>query len=282
MEDVLVGAHISISGGVSKAVQRALDIGATTFQMFTANQKQWHGKPIDEDELNNWNSELKASGLKQLMSHDSYLINLGSPKPELLAKSRTAFREEIKRCQLLGLSYMNFHPGTATEGSVEQCLDTIVESLLAERKHINGGCTRLLIETTAGQGNTVGWQFEEIGYLIEQTKDTLPIGVCIDTCHIFAAGYDIRTKTGWNAVLKEFDEKIGLKHLYAFHLNDSLKPFASRRDRHANLGDGEIGIECFEFLMTDKRTKHLPKYLETPNGETRWKDEIALLKGMAK
>ncbi|MCH9614907.1 MAG: Endonuclease 4 [Chlamydiia bacterium] len=282
MQEPLVGAHVSISGGVSNAIERALNLGATTFQMFTANQKQWFGKPISDEELANWKDALQDSGLKKLMSHDSYLINLGSPKPDLLKKSRSAFKREIERCQMLGLTYMNFHPGTATDGTVEECLDTIVKSLMEVEALTNSGDVRLLIETTAGQGNTVGWQFEHLGYLIDQTKDKLPIGICIDTCHIFAAGYDIRTKKAWDETLKAFDKEIGLKHLYAFHLNDSLKEFGSRRDRHANLGEGEIGIECFEFLMTDARTKNLPKYLETPNGETRWVDEIALLKGMAK
>jgi deoxyribonuclease-4 len=215
------------------------------------------------------------------MSHDSYLINLGAPDPDNLAKSRNSFNEEIARCQQLGITYLNFHPGAALTTDPEVCLDTIIESLLACQKHIEKGDTRLLLETTAGQGSSVGWRFEHLAYIIEKTHKKIPIGVCIDTCHIFAAGYDIRTPAAWNATLAEFDKVIGIEHLHAFHLNDSIKGLGSRVDRHAALGEGAIGLECFSFLMKDPRTRLLPKYLETPGGPPLWKKEIAMLRKFA-
>ena len=279
---ILIGAHTSISGGVHKALLRGAEIGATTVQIFTSNQKQWHGSPIPGEEVEKWFETLEETGLKKIMSHDSYLINLGSPKPDLLQKSRKAFEEELSRCHQLKLSYLNFHPGSATGSTEEECLDLIVESLLSFEKQAAQGETRLLIEATAGQGTVVGDSFEHLDYIISRVKHKIPIGVCIDTCHIFAAGYDLRTPEACNDTLKTFDTIVGLSHLYALHLNDSLKPLNSRVDRHANLGEGEIGIACFDYLMTDPRTEKLPKYLETPNGETKWKDEIAHLKKICK
>lgn len=281
-EKLLIGAHTSAAGGVHNALLQAQEIGATTCQLFTSNQKRWQGKPIDEEELARWEDAFCQTGVQKVMSHDSYLINLGSPNEEGLHKSRIAFKEEFRRCQLLKLSFLNFHPGAALDGSEEHCLDTIVKSLelletLAEQSE-----TRLLIETTAGQGSSVGHRFEHLGYLIDKLHRKIPIGVCIDTCHIFAAGYDIRTKKAWDETLNEFDEKVGLKHLYAFHVNDSMKPLGSRRDRHASLGEGEIGIECFKVMMTDPRMREIPKYLETPEGPSRWVKEIALLRKFAK
>ncbi len=216
------------------------------------------------------------------MSHDSYLINLGSPDPLLLEKGRKAFREEIKRCHQLKISYLNFHPGAATKGTEEKCLDTIAESLLSMEDLVHQGHTKLVLETTAGQGTSVGHRFEQIHYILDKTHRKIPVGVCIDTCHIFAAGYDIRTEEGWKKTLQEFDDLIGLKYLSAFHLNDSQKDLGSRVDRHASLGKGKIGMDCFQFLMTSPKTRDLPKYLETPEGPPIWKEEIELLKKFAK
>ena len=278
---LLVGAHTSASGGAYHAIEEGEEIGATTIQLFTSNQKQWKGRTITEEEILQFNTFKEKTGIQVVMSHDSYLINLGSPDPLILSKSRKAFSEELQRCHLLDIDYLNFHPGAYTSSSLEQCLDTIVESLLEIAPLAHLGKTRLLLETTAGQGTCVGYLFQHLGYIIKKTHKHLPIGVCIDTCHIFAAGYDISTDEGWEATLKEFDKHIGLEYLYAFHLNDSKYPLGSRKDRHENLGKGCIGIDCFKFLMTDKRLRELPKYLETPNGETEWKREIALLKQFA-
>ena len=280
-KELLIGAHMSASGGVSNALLKGHEIQATTIQLFTNNQKQWNSRAIPEDELQKWHEALEKTGITQIMSHDSYLINLGSPKLELLKKSQKAFKEEIQRCQLLGLDYLNFHPGAATGSSEEECLDTIVESLLGFESLLADGQLRILLETTAGQGTSVGHRFEHLTYILDRTKNRLPIGVCIDTCHIFAAGYDLREEKSFDETFRLFDQVVGLDHLYAFHINDSLKELGSRRDRHAPLGKGEIGEACFAMLMTDPRTKHLPKYLETPDGDTNWKGELALLREMA-
>jgi deoxyribonuclease-4 len=213
------------------------------------------------------------------MSHNSYLINLGSNKKVLLSGSRKAMQEELVRCEQLNLSYLNFHPGSATGSDEKTCLDTIVESLLMLRPK---GNVILLIETTAGQGSCVGYKFEHLAYIIEKVDGKIPLGVTIDTCHIFAAGYDIRTRENWEATLKQFDDIIGLKHLKAFHVNDSIASLGERKDRHAPLGKGKIGLESFKFIMQDKRVKHLPKYLETPFGEENWAKEIKLLKTWAR
>ena len=279
-EEILIGAHTSAAGGAYKALLHGAEIGASTIQLFTNNQKTWHGKPLTEEDVILWNNAKKSTGIHVTMSHDSYLINLGSPNPDVWKKSKEAFGREIERCHLLEIDYMNFHPGAFTTSSTEECLDLIIETLLGFEHLTTKGTTRLLLETTAGQGSCVGAKFEEIGYIIEKVNSKIPIGVCIDTCHIFAAGYDIRTNAAWTHTLKEFDDAIGLNYLFAFHMNDSMQPFGSRKDRHASLGEGEIGLECFEFIMTHPKLKHLPKYLETPYPE-KWPDEIQTLKKMA-
>ncbi|MCB1119497.1 MAG: deoxyribonuclease IV [Chlamydiia bacterium] len=281
MAELLIGAHTSAAGGSFNALLEGKRIGATTVQLFTSNQKQWQGRTITDDEVAKWEETLQETGLSHIMSHDSYLINLGSNKPDLLEKSQRAFQQEIERCHLLKITYMNFHPGIAVGSPPEECLDRIVDSLLSMEALINRGSTRLLLETTAGQGTTVGWKFEELRYIIDRVEKKIPIGVCIDTCHIFAAGYDLRTTDACDKTLTAFDDIVGLKHLYAFHLNDSLKDLGSRVDRHAALGEGKIGLDCFRYLMTDKRIRSLPKYLETPGGCPLWVDEIKLLKEMA-
>ncbi|CDZ80907.1 Endonuclease 4 [Candidatus Rubidus massiliensis] len=280
-ESILIGAHTSAAGGVQNALYEGRELGATTIQLFTANQKRWAAKPLDNSTIDQWKLALSETGIKEVMSHDSYLINLGSPDAEMLSKSRATFSEEVKRCTSLGITYLNFHPGAAKTEDPQACLDKICESLLLMKPLLSEGKTRLLLETTAGQGSAVGWKFEHLGYIINKIQNEVPIGVCIDTCHIFVAGYDIRTKEAFDNTLNEFDQIVGLKHLYAFHLNDSVKGLGSRVDRHANLGEGAIGIEAFKLLMTDPRTKHLPKYLETPNGETLWKKELTILKEFA-
>lgn len=277
--ECLIGAHTSAAGGVHNALFEGQRIGATTIQLFTSNQKQWRGKQYSQKDLDLWQKALEETGLKKIMSHDSYLINLGSPNPEVLEKSLLAFREEIKRCHLLDISYLNFHPGAALKESREACLERIVQSLLEIEDLVLAGPTELILESTAGQGSTVGYLFEELGFIVDKVKDKIPIGVCIDTCHSFAAGYDIRTEEGWEETLREFDLKVGLKFLRAFHLNDSLKGLGSRVDRHRPIGEGEIGLESFCVLMRHPLTRDLPKYLETPGGPPVWTKEIALLKG---
>lgn len=277
-KQLLIGAHTSAAGGAYNALLEGKEIGATTIQLFTANQKRWESKPLEKSAIDQWNATLAATNINKIMSHDSYLINLGTPNPENLAKSHHAFRAEIQRCQQLNISFLNFHPGAMLDSTLEQCLDTIVESLLSCEDLVANGSLRLLLEATAAQGSCVGCRFEHLAYIIDKVHTRIPIGVCIDTCHIFVAGYDLRTPKACNDTLDEFNQVVGLQHLYAFHLNDSLKGLGSRVDRHASLGKGMIGIDCFKFLMQDSRTRDLPKYLETPEGPAVWKEEIALLR----
>jgi deoxyribonuclease-4 len=278
---ITIGAHTSAAGGAPNALLEGKVIGASTVQIFTSNQKQWQGREILPEEVAEWRRLLGETGIRSVMSHASYLINLGSPDPEMLAKSRRAIREELERCQLLGIPLLNFHPGTATDGEVVACLDRIVESLLELEDLAQKGSTQLLLEMTAGQGKSVGHKLEHIAYIIQRTQGKIPIGVCIDTCHIFVAGYDIRTVAGWEKTLEEFDQTIGLPFLKAFHVNDSVKDLGSRVDRHAHLGQGKIGMECFKFLATSPKTRHLPMYLETPRDLTIWTQEIETLRNWA-
>ena len=278
---IWIGAHTSAAGGAHNALYEGQQIGATAIQLFTSNQKQWHGREISGEEIDLWKKAIDETGIEKVMSHDSYLINLGSPDTILLEKSRKALREEMERCHALKIAYLNFHPGAATKGTEEDCLDRIAESLIAMEDLVHHGHTKLVLETTAGQGTSVGHRFEQIGYILKKVGRKIPVGVCIDTCHIFAAGYDIRTEAGWEKTLKDFDDIIGLKYLSAFHLNDSQKDLGSRVDRHACLGEGKIGLKSFHFLMQSPKTRDLPKYLETPEGPPVWKKEIALLKKFA-
>jgi deoxyribonuclease-4 len=280
--NLLLGAHTSAAGGAFQALLEGKRIGATTIQLFTANQKRWISKPLDQQAIDKWKETVHATGIEKVMSHDSYLINLGAPNPENLQKSLTAFRQEIERCRLLDLTFLNFHPGAALDSDPQQCLDTIVASLLQVRDLVEDGRLRLLLEATAGQGSSVGYRFEQLAYILDRLHQEIPIGVCIDTCHIFAAGYDLRTAEACDHTFKEFDQVVGLNHLYALHVNDSLKPLGSRVDRHAPLGMGLIGNECFRFLMNDPRTRNLPKYLETPEGPSLWEKEIQMLREFVK
>lgn len=281
-DQLLIGAHTSAQGGPHNALLEGKEIGATTIQFFTANQKTWHGKKLTPEAIELWEEARKSTGIKEVMSHDSYLINLGSPDKEGLQKSRNAFKEELERCHLLKVTYLNFHPGAALDASEEECLHTIVESLLELEELAAKGHTRLLLESTAGQGSSVGNRFEQLGYIVDMVQKKIPIGVCLDTCHLFAAGYDISTRAGWGKTVQQFDKQVGLKHLYALHVNDSLKPLGSRVDRHAPLGKGLIGIECFKVMMELPELRELPKYLETPEGPPVWKEEIKMLRGFYK
>lgn len=278
---LLIGAHTSAQGGPRHALLEGQSIGATTIQLFTANQRRWQSKPLTKETIEKWFETLKETQLSSLMSHASYLINLGAPDPTNLQKSRQALKEELQRCIDLNITFLNFHPGASLNSPKDACINTIVESLQTVSDLCEKGTTTLLIETTAGQGSCMGASFEEIAAMIEGVKKDVPIGVCIDTCHIFAAGYDLRTESAFNKTLDEFDKIIGLKYLRAFHLNDSAGGLGSRKDRHRPLGEGEIGIECFQCLMRDPRTREIPKYLETPDGPPLWEKEIAMLRKFA-
>jgi len=276
-----IGAHTSTAGGLHNALLEGENIGAATVQIFTSNQRQWKGRVLTPELLALWHQTLEKTRLKKIMSHASYLINLGSPNEEALVKSRQSFVEEITRCHQLEISFLNFHPGAAVGSKPEECLDRIVESLLTFEPCCEKGSTRLLLESTAGQGTAMGFLFEHLGYIIDRVKDKIPVGVCIDTCHSFVAGYDIRTAEAWEKTLGQFGTLVGLEHLYAFHVNDSLKDLGSHVDRHAKLGEGKIGWPAFNFLVTSEKTRHLPMYLETPGGPECWQTEIAELKNIA-
>ena len=285
-----VGAHTSASGGVFNAITNAQEIGAKAFALFTKNQKRWDAKPFDAKTLDKWFSTLEASGIepKHILPHDSYLINLGHPEEEKLQKSRAAFIDELQRCEILGLDRLNFHPGShlvkltkkqkedeALVSEIEnKCLDVIAESINIALDKTNG--VKAVIENTAGQGSNLGYKFEHLAYIIDKVEDKSRVGVCIDTCHMFTAGYDIRTREAYDATWEEFDRVVGFEYLSGMHINDSKPPLGSRVDRHHSLGEGEIGLDAFRFIMNDERMDDIPLVLETID-ESIWAQEIALL-----
>lgn len=275
---MLVGAHVSAAGGVSNAPKNGTDIGAETIQIFSKNQRQWVAKPYTDDEVSRWHDELASSGLRELVVHDSYLINLGANKPDVHAKSMEAFADEMERCALLGIPYLNFHPGAHVGAGEEAGLEKIIQSVSALLDAHPDNPTKLLVENTAGQGTNLGYTFAQCADIIHGVGGD-KLGLCIDTQHTFAAGYDHRTREGYDAVMQEVDDTVGLDKVRAFHLNDSKTALGSRADRHENLGKGEIGLDLFKFLVNDKRFAGVPGVLETP-GPENWAREIATLKKM--
>ena len=275
------GAHVSASGGVANAPRNAHEIGATAFALFTKNQRQWSAPPVTPEQAAEFRAACAEYGYtpQQILPHDSYLINLGSPDEEGLKKSRASFTDEMRRCGLLGLDRLNFHPGSHLKKmSEEECLKRIAESINLALDQTEG--VTAVIENTAGQGTNLGYRFEHLRFIIDLVDDKSRVGVCIDTQHAFAAGYDMRTAEKFDAVMKELDSVVGLGYLRGMHLNDSMKELASRVDRHEVLGEGLIGYDLFRFIMRDPRLEGIPLILETPD-ESRWKDEVALLKEFA-
>jgi deoxyribonuclease-4 len=276
-----IGAHVSASGGVENAIKNAKDIEATAFALFTKNQRQWLAPALTAEQIALFRTMMSEAGYEagQVLPHDSYLINLGHPEQEGLQKSRESFFEEMRRCELLGLDRLNFHPGSHLKKiSEEESLDRIAESINMALERTSG--VMAVIENTAGQGSNLGFKFEHLAYIIDRVEDKSRVGVCLDTCHSFAAGYDLRTKEALDATFAEFERIVGFKYLKGMHLNDAMKPLGSRVDRHAPLGDGEIGWECFRYIMSDERFDNIPLILETPD-EERWAQEIAQLKSFA-
>jgi deoxyribonuclease-4 len=272
-----VGAHVSASGGVFNAPLNAMEIGAKAFALFTKNQRQWKAKPLEDETIAKFKENLEKSGIlpKHILPHDSYLINLGHPEEEKRQKSLDAFIDEVQRCEQLGLDRLNFHPGSHLKKiSTEACLDRIVESMNETLKVTKDVC--LVIENTAGQGSNLGFEFEHLGYLIDNSIDKSRVGVCIDTCHMFTAGYDIRTRETYDETWAKFDEIIGSKFLKGMHINDSKPDLGSRVDRHHSLGEGKIGLDAFRFIMNDDRMDDIPLILETID-DTIWDKEIELL-----
>ena len=275
-----IGAHVSASGGVENAPENAKRIGAKAFALFTKNQRQWVSAPLSENSIRLFRQRCEDYGFaaEHILLHDSYLINLGNPDSEALEKSRAAFLDEMQRCEQLGLKLLNFHPGSSLKKvSEEECLRTIAESINMTLDKTQGVCA--VIENTAGQGSNLGYSFEQLAYIIERVEDKSRVGVCLDTCHAFAAGYDLKSESGFTETFEHFENVVGFQYLRGMHLNDSKKGLNSRVDRHELLGKGELGLDTFRMLMKDSRFDNIPLILETPDEEA-WKDEIEMLYAM--
>lgn len=273
-----IGAHVSASGGVENSPINAHNIGANAFALFTKNQRQWVAPALTSKSITAFRKNCEHYGFTpaQILPHDSYLINLGHPEPEGLNKSREAFLDEMQRCEQLGLDRLNFHPGShLNKIDIESCLKTIAESINIALDKTKG--VTAVIENTAGQGSNLGHTFEQIAYIIDYIEDKSRVGVCIDTCHSFAAGYDLSNKEGFEKAFEHFNSVIGFKYLKGMHLNDAKKGLNSRVDRHDSIGNGELGIETFKLLMKDTRFDNIPLILETPN-EQIWREEIEMLR----
>lgn len=275
-----IGAHVSASGGVGNAILNAEAIGANAFALFTRNQRSWASKPLQQAEIDGFRSLLVERGFspRYVLPHDSYLINLGSPDEETLGKSRAAFLDEMRRAQQLGLTMLNFHPGShLNRMGEEECLDQIANEINLALAQTEG--VTAVIENTAGQGTNLGWRFEHLARIIAGVDDKSRVGVCIDTCHTLAAGYDLSTEMGYQFTMDEFERTVGFGYLRAVHLNDSKKGAGSHVDRHETLGNGTLGLGFFARFMHDARFDDMPVILETPD-PTRWADEIRWLRSL--
>jgi len=290
-----LGAHVSASGGVDNAPLNAMKIGAKAFALFTKNQRQWKAKPLEEKMIESFKANLEKSGVlpEHVLPHDSYLINLGHPEVEKLEKSREAFIDELHRCEQLGLVLLNFHPGShlvkvpkkdpkyhdkIMEAELN-CLDIIGDSLNMAIEATKGMNVKLVIENTAGQGTNLGYKFEHLAHIINRVDDKSRVGVCLDTCHTFTGGYDLRTREAYDSTMDEFERLVGFEYLSAMHINDSKPKLGSRVDRHHSLGEGEIGWDAFNFIMNDERMNDIPLVLETINSDI-WNQEIEAMYNM--
>jgi len=276
-----IGAHVSAAGGVENVPERAHEIGATGFALFTKNQRQWKAKPLSKENIEGFKNECEKYGysMDAVIPHDSYLINLGHPEQEKLQKSRDAFLVELQRCEQLGIKLLNFHPGSHLKKISEtECLSRIAESINIALDQTE--FTKAVIENTAGQGTNMGFRFEHLAEIMDQVDNQDRVGVCIDTAHAFAGGYDISTEEGFHDTFEQFGKLVGFEKLMGMHLNDSKKELGTQVDRHDSLGDGFIGWTPFELIMKDDRFNGIPLILETPNTE-RWSEEITKLKEMA-
>ena len=275
-----IGAHVSASGGVENAPLNAHEIGAKAFALFTRNQRQWKSSPLTSRSIDLFKERCAAYGYlpSQILPHDSYLINLGHPEAEGLAKSRDAFLDEMQRCEQLGLDRLNFHPGSHLNAfPIDDCLDRIAESINEALNQTSG--VTAVIENTAGLGTNLAHTFEQIAHIIDRVEDKSRVGVCIDTAHTLAAGYDIKTTEGFIDTFDKFDKIIGFSYLRGMHINDSKKDLASKVDRHDSSGKGLMGLTTFKMLMNDPRFDNIPMILETPD-ETIWAEEISYLYGL--
>ncbi|MEE9450510.1 MAG: deoxyribonuclease IV [Ignavibacteriaceae bacterium] len=280
----LLGAHTSIAGGVSKSVDLAEKLGFTAMQIFTKNNNRWFQKPLEEKEIELFKTKLNKSNIKFVVSHDAYLINLCAIKEDILKKSHAAFLDELKRCELLGIPYLNFHPGAHLGAGEEDGIKLIAESINIAHEKTIGYKVSSMLEVTAGQGSSIGYRFEHLRDIIDLIEEKERMSVCIDTAHIFAAGYNIKDQKNYKKVINDFDEIIGLERLKCFHINDSKKELGSRVDRHAHIGKGFIGLEGFTNIMNDKRLNKIPKILETPKGKEQLEDleNLEVIRGLIK
>ncbi|HFD14168.1 MAG TPA: deoxyribonuclease IV [Epsilonproteobacteria bacterium] len=287
-----VGAHVSASGGVDNAPLNAMAIGAKAFAVFTKNQRQWVAKPLETKTIDAFHTNLEASGIlpEHVLPHDSYLINLGHPEVEKLEKSRDAFVDELERCHILGLDKLNFHPGSHLVKIPKKdpeymdklmkaelgCLDVIAESLNLAIDATPNSDVKLVIENTAGQGSNLGYKFEHLAHIIDKVENKSRVGICLDTCHTFTGGYDLRTREAYDETMDAFGRIVGFEYLMGMHINDSKPKLGSRVDRHHSLGQGEIGWDAFKFIMNDPHMDDIPLILETID-ETIWAEEIRAL-----
>jgi deoxyribonuclease-4 len=288
-QGIRLGAHMSIEGGLSRAVDRALDVEATALQIFVKSSRQWEAPPLEFDAVALFRSRAVEAGLERhTLAHASYLINIAAPDPALRRRSERALRDELARCSRLGVPYLVLHPGSHTGSGeaaglerVVRTLDRIFRPRAGARSPSYAGVT-LLLETTAGQGSNLGASFAQLGEIIARARFADRLGVCFDTCHVLAAGYELRDGRGYRATMRAFDEAVGLDRLLAFHLNDSRYPRGSRRDRHEHIGRGELGVEPFRLLLADRRFRGLPMVLETPKGKQLDEDRenLALLRSL--
>jgi len=279
---VLLGAHMSIAGGVHTAIERAVRIGCTALQMFVKNNNQWKGKALSDEDVATYKDALSKARIGPVVVHDTYLINLCASDRSILRKSRDALTDELQRCEKLGVDYLNFHPGAHMGRGEKEGIERIAESLNMIHTRTKGFRVKSVIESTAGQGTALGYKFEQLKDMIDLVDEQERMAVCIDTCHIFAAGYDIVSEEGYHRTFREFDDIIGLDRLVAFHVNDSKRELGSRVDRHEHIGKGKIGLEGFRLIMNDERFVNIPKILETPKSDDMHEDveNMAVLKGL--
>ncbi len=264
---MLFGAHMSIAGGIAKAFERGASVGCETIQIFSRSERRWQVKPYSEAEIAAFKAQQARTQIAPVVAHASYLLNLASPLETLRAQSREALADELERCALLGIPYLVFHPGSHMGSGAETGLQRIAQALNQLFETGVGQGVTVLMETTAGQGSSLGWRFEELAQIFTLVSMQDRLGICVDTCHIFAAGYDLRTPEEYETTFNTFERLLGLEKIKVFHLNDSMKELGSRLDRHAHIGEGQIGLEAFRFIVNDQRFAHLPMILETPKGQ---------------
>ncbi len=277
---LLLGAHMSIAGGLDQAIIQADQIGCTAVQFFSKSNRQWYAKPLTSANITQFKKTVDSSSIQATIIHASYLINIGSPDQQTSSRATAALQDELIRAEQLAVDYLVFHPGSHKQEGETACLDRIAHNINLILSQVEAGTTKLLLETMAGQGSSVGHTFEQLAYIYQTIEQKDRVGICLDTCHVFAAGYDISFRAGYEQVLASFDTIIGLDKLHTIHINDSKKPFGSHVDRHEHIGKGALGPEPFRYIFNDKRLAHIPKILETPKDSIE--DDIQNLRRIKK